>query len=210
MSTHTSLRSFSLISTICIFSRKISEADVIAIEIAFAKDGYVQMDDFKVFPRHVKIDERETSESGRRYVPHVVEPSFGSERLVYAVLEYSYTVVKDRVVMKIPRDLVPIQATILPLVNKDRLDEKARQIYKTLLQQKFDLEYDESGSIGRRYARADETGIPLAVTVEYQTMKDDTVTLRDRDTWTQRRFQVSEIAKILERYMSTKVSLQDL
>jgi glycyl-tRNA synthetase len=191
-------------------ARKISETDASLIEKAFVQDGFIEIDGFKVLPKHVKIDERETSESGRRYIPHVIEPSFGAERLVYAVLEYSYTVVKDRVVMKIPRDLVPIQAIILPLVNKDGLDDKARQIYKMLLQQKFDLEYDESGSIGRRYARADEAGIPLAVTIDYQTMKDDTVTLRDRDTWMQKRFKVSEIANTLHRYMSSTVSLQGL
>ena len=191
-------------------ARRIMETDASQIEEAFAKNGFLEIDGFKISPSHVRIEEKEVLESGRRYIPHVIEPSFGAERLVYAVLEYAYSIVKDRVVMKIPRDLSPIQAIVLPLVNKDGLDDKARALHRQLLLDKFDAEYDESGSIGRRYARADEAGIPLAITIDYETMKNDTVTLRDRDTWEQKRFDSSQIANTLHTYLSSKLSLNSL
>jgi glycyl-tRNA synthetase len=191
-------------------AKKILEMDASLIEESFSKHGFLMLNGFNVSPNHVRIEEREANESGKRFIPHVIEPSFGAERLVYAVLEYAYSIVKDRVVMKIPRALVPIQAIVLPLVNKDGLDEKARDLYRNLLQAKFDVEYDESGSIGRRYARADEVGIPVAITVDYQTMQDKTATLRDRDSWEQKRFQISEIIDVLHRYLSTESSFEDL
>lgn len=191
-------------------ARRIMETDASQIEEAFAKNGFLEIDGFKISPSHVRIEEKEVLESGRRYIPHVIEPSFGAERLVYAVLEYAYSIVNDRVVMKIPRDLSPIQAIVLPLVNKDGLDDKARALHRQLLLDKFDAEYDESGSIGRRYARADEAGIPLAITIDYETMKNDTVTLRDRDTWEQKRFDSSQIANTLHTYLSSKLSLNSL
>jgi len=191
-------------------AKKVMEADAEAIEESFVKHGFHMIEGFKVLPSHVRIEEREVSQTGKRFIPHVIEPSFGAERLIYAVLEYAYSTVEDRTVMKIPRDLVPIEAVVLPLVTKDGLDKKAREIYMTLLRKKFDVEYDESGSIGRRYARADEAGVPVAVTVDYQTMRDGTVTLRDRDTWKQRRAPTSEIVDILQRYFSSRLSLGDL
>jgi len=191
-------------------AKRILQTDVRMIEQTFAEKGFLSLDGFKILPRHVRIQEKEISEAGKRYVPHVIEPSFGAERLVYAVLEYAYSIVKDRVVLKIPRDLAPVQAIILPLVSKDGLDGKARELYQKLLKKKIDVEYDESGSIGRRYARADETGIPIAVTIDYQTMKDDTVTLRERDTWIQKRCKISEITNILDRYLSSGATLEAL
>jgi len=191
-------------------AKRIMETDASRIEEAFAKNGFLEIDGFKISPSHVRIEEKEVLESGRRYIPHVVEPSFGAERLVYAVLEYAYSIVKDRVVMKIPRDLSPIQAIVLPLVNKDGLDDKARALHRQLLLDKFDAEYDESGSIGRRYARADEAGIPLAITIDYETMKNNTVTVRDRDTWEQKRFDSSQIANTLHTYLSSNLSLNSL
>ncbi len=191
-------------------AKKILEADAYFVEQSLQKDGFVDLSGFKVLPNHVKIEEREVSESGKRFVPHVIEPSFGAERLLYAVLEYAYSIVKDRVVMRIPRDLAPIQAIVLPLVSKDGLDTKAQGIYQQLLQQKFDVDYDESGSIGRRYARADEAGIPIAITIDYQTMEDNTITIRDRDTWEQRRFPASDISNLLEKYLKSEIPLSDL
>jgi glycyl-tRNA synthetase len=191
-------------------TRRILETEVGLIEESFSKYGFLTLDDLRVLPSHVRIEEREVTESGRRFVPHVVEPSFGAERLVYAILEYSYSIIKDRVVMKIPRDLSPIQAIVLPLLSKDGLDSKACNLYRDLLQAGLDVEYDESGSIGRRYARADEAGIPIAITVDYQTLKDETVTLRDRDTWKQKRFCISDIIRILHTYLSSRVSLEEL
>jgi len=99
----------------------------------------------------------------------------------------------DRVVLSLPFKLAPIQAGVYPLVNRNGLEEKAIRIHRELLAQGLRVEYDDAGSIGRRYARADEAGIPLGITVDYDTLKDDTVTLRDRDTWRQFRTGVSTL-----------------
>ena len=131
----------------------------------------------------------------------MVEPSFGAERLLYAALEYAYTQVKDRVVLNIPVDIAPIQVSVFPLMAKDGLDEKARLVCDMLRRAKFDVDYDESGTIGRRYARADEIGVPIGVTIDYDTLKDETVTLRDRVTWKQVRTPIDSLVDRLKAYL---------
>ncbi|MEM2921651.1 MAG: His/Gly/Thr/Pro-type tRNA ligase C-terminal domain-containing protein, partial [Candidatus Bathyarchaeia archaeon] len=90
-----------------------------------------------------------------------------------------------RVVLEIPRDIAGVKVGVFPLVNRDGLPELARHVADILIGEDLVVAYDESGSIGRRYARADEIGIPLCVTVDYQTLQDKTVTLRDLYTWAQ-------------------------
>jgi glycyl-tRNA synthetase len=141
--------------------------------------------------------EEKVKETGTKYIPHVIEPSFGVERLVYASLEHNLKMREDRVIVGLPFKLAPIQASVYPLVNKDGLDEKARQIYENLSQDGLRVEYDDAGSIGRRYARADEAGIPLGITVDYDTLKDNTVTLRDRDSWAQIRTGIEELRETI-------------
>ena len=136
-------------------------------------------------------------ETGARFVPHVVEPSFGVERLVYSTLEHNLRMREDRLILGLPFKLAPIQASVYPLVNKDGLVERARRVYDSLTQEGFRVEYDDSGSIGRRYARADEAGIPLGITIDYDTLKDDTVTLRDRDSWRQIRTSVGQLSETI-------------
>jgi glycyl-tRNA synthetase len=165
---------------------------------------------FKVLPEHVRFDWVETKESGRRFVPEVVEPSFGAERLLYAALEYGYTQTKDRVVLNIPIDIAPIQVSVFPLMAKDGLDEKARSVCEMLRRAKFDVEYDESGTIGRRYARADEVGVPIAVTIDYDTLKDEAVTLRDRVTWKQVRTPVASLVEGLRAYFGRSCEFSTL
>jgi glycyl-tRNA synthetase len=89
---------------------------------------------------------------------------------------------------------------VFPLMAKDGLDEKARSVCEMLRRARFDVDYDESGTIGRRYARADEIGVPIAVTVDYETLKDETVTLRDRVTWKQVRTPVTSLGDNLRTY----------
>ena len=128
----------------------------------------------------------------------MVEPSFGAERLAYAAMEYAYSIKEDRIILSLPASLAPFQAVVLPLVTKNDLVNEAAQIYRDLLERKFDVYYDEVGSIGRRYARADEIGVPLAVTIDYETLDDGTVTARDRDSWKQMRIHKSELFKFME------------
>src|SRR5947209_8682493 len=121
-------------------------------------------------------------EAGTRFLPHVIEPSFGVERLVYSTLEHNLRMKEERLILSLPFGIAPTQAAVYPLVNKDGLVEKAQSVHRSLRESGLRAEYDDSGSIGRRYARADEAGIPLGITVDYDTLKDDTVTLRDRDS----------------------------
>jgi glycyl-tRNA synthetase len=110
----------------------------------------------------------------------------------------------------LPRELAPREIGVFPLVTKDGLPEKAKQVYDMFIDEGFDVEYDESGSIGRRYARADEVGTPLQVTIDYQTLKDNTVTIRDRDTWKQVRSKIRGLPKLLHAFLRYKVEFGDL
>jgi len=146
---------------------------------------------------------------GRRFIPHVVEPSFGSDRLVYIALEYAYKTKENRALLSLPRELAPIQVGVFPLVSKDGLPERAKQVYQMLINEGFTPEWDESGSIGRRYARADEVGTPLGVTIDYKTLEDHTVTIRDRETWRQVRSKIEELPELLHAYFRHKIEFED-
>ena len=142
-------------------------------------------------------------QENKRYVPYVIETSIGLDRMFLAVLSSTYTeeVLEDgseRTVLKLPPVLAPVKVAILPLVNKDGLPEKSREILD-LLKYDFNCRYDFKDAIGRRYRRQDAIGTPLCVTVDSQTMVDDTVTLRHRDSMEQERVTVAALhAKIGE------------
>src|ERR671923_43892 len=134
--------------------------------------------------------------TGERYVPHVIEPAAGVGRTVLALLCDGYD--EDelggerRTVLRLHPTVAPVKVAVLPLLRKDGHPEKAREIHHEL-RRHVSAEYDEGGHIGRRYRRQDEIGTPLAVTVDHQTLEDDTVTLRDRDTLAQERVAVGEL-----------------
>jgi glycyl-tRNA synthetase len=135
--------------------------------------------------------------TGERYVPHVIEPAGGVGRTVAALLCDAYD--EDeiggerRTVLRLHPAMAPVKVAVLPLLRKDGHPERAREIYLEL-RRHVSAEYDDGGAIGRRYRRQDEIGTPLAVTVDHQTLEDDTVTLRDRDTLEQERVPVAELA----------------
>ncbi len=132
---------------------------------------------------------------GRRIIPHVVEPSFGVDRLFWTILEHAYRKGEDRgwEWLDLPLELSPYGVAVFPLMKKDGLAEKAHEITDMLRGSNISALYDESGSIGKRYARADEVGIKWAVTIDYDTLKDGTVTIRDRNTTKQERIKISDI-----------------
>jgi glycyl-tRNA synthetase len=158
----------------------------------------------------VDINLQKTVVRGARFIPHVVEPSFGSDRLFYVALEYAYKVKDDRVLMSFPRGIAPVQVGVYPLVSKDGLVEKAVEVHKMLAESGFMAEFDETGSIGRRYARADEAGDPLGVTVDYDTLSDGSVTIRDRDSWQQVRSPIKDLPELLHKYFQGKINFLDL
>lgn len=145
-----------------------------------------------------------------QFVPHVVEPSAGADRFTLAVLCEAYDVeqLKDakgnpdeRIVMRFHPRLAPIKAAIFPLVNKDGMDEEARKLYRSL-KPFFNVVYDQSGAIGRRYRRQDEAGTPFCITVDGDTMKDGTVTIRDRDTLKQERIPKERVREVLAQALT--------
>ncbi len=158
----------------------------------------------------ITIVEKEVKETGRRFIPHVVEPSFGVERLLYVTLEYAYSEKEGRIVLRLPRRLAPYEVAVFPLTRDENLVKKARSIWRALVEAGFYALYDDDGSIGRRYARVDEIGVPVAVTVDYQTLEDDTVTLRDRDTWSQVRVPVARVVEAVRKFVYEGYSLEQL
>ena len=138
--------------------------------------------------------------SGERYVPHVIEPSAGADRATLAFLVDAYDTEeiegRQRTVLRLHPRLAPVKVAVLPLVSKDGMPERARAIYEEL-RRTIPAEYDQGGSIGKRYRRQDEIGTPLGVTIDGQTAEDDTVTLRDRDSLEQTRVPVGGLAEEL-------------
>jgi glycyl-tRNA synthetase len=180
------------------------------VQEAMAKDGSILVEGYQIFKEQVEIGKQKTTVRGKRFIPHVVEPSFGCDRLFYIALEYAYGVKDDRAVLSFPRTLAPIQVGIYPLMGKDGLDTKAKDVQKLLACEGFMTEYDETGSIGRRYARADEAGIQLGITIDYDTLTDGTVTIRDRDSWQQVRTPITELPQLLHKYFESKANFTDL
>ena len=157
-------------------------------------------------------------EVGQNYVPYVIETSIGADRLFLMTLCESYTEdtgvdakgnEKVRIYLKIHPALAPVKAAVLPLVKKDGLPEKAQAIYDDL---KLDMKvvYDDSAAIGKRYTRQDLIGTPFCIAVDHQTLEDDTVTIRERDTTEQERVSVTELKAILTERVSMKRILEQL
>jgi glycyl-tRNA synthetase len=148
-----------------------------------------------------KLDYVDTA-SGDRYVPHVIEPAAGVDRSLLAFLVDAYD--EDeiggeaRTVLRLHPQLAPVKVAVLPLVRKDGQPELAQRIYEDL-RRRMQAEMDVSGAIGRRYRRQDEIGTPWAVTIDHQSLDDDTVTIRDRDSLTQERVAIDALAEELER-----------
>jgi glycyl-tRNA synthetase len=146
------------------------------------------------------------SEDNQNYIPYVVETSVGLDRMFLSVLASAYKEEKledgsDRVVLRIPPALAPNKVAILPLMKKDGLPEKAHEIMNLL---KFDFRcfYEEKDAIGKRYRRQDAIGTPYCITIDHQTLQDNTVTIRDRDTMKQERVAINEVRSIIQDSVS--------
>lgn len=150
------------------------------------------------------------TEENRSYVPYVVETSIGLDRMFLAVLSAAYVEEQledgsERTVLRIPPALAPVKAAVLPLLKKDGLPEKARELMREL-QFDFNCQYDEKDAIGRRYRRQDAIGTPFCITIDHQTLEDSTVTIRERDAMTQDRVAIGEVAARI----AAKVSFRGL
>jgi glycyl-tRNA synthetase len=184
-------------------------------------DITIENESFQVASDCFSIEEIQEKASGERIIPNVLEPSFGIDRILYSLLEHSYVeseppadVESDnsgvyRVLTFLPK-IAPIKMGVFPLMPKDGLDEIAIDINNELRNIGIETYYDESGSIGRRYARMDEVGTPYCVTVDYDTKSDNAVTIRDRDSHEQVRVKIEELGRVLDELIECKKQFSDI
>jgi glycyl-tRNA synthetase len=147
--------------------------------------------------------EYRTKDGAESFVPHVIEPSFGVERALMAVLASAYSEDEQngekRSYLKLPAHLAPVRVAVSPLLkNKPELVEKAREVYQMLKKEFGAVMWDDNGNIGKRYRRQDEIGTPYCVTIDFQTLEDNTVTLRNRDTTEQIRINKDDLVSNID------------
>lgn len=178
----------------------------------FSKNGFIE---FEVEGEKIRLDSdyitrRETEETiaGKKITPHVIEPSYGIDRIIYCILEDAYSERDEKVVLNLKNSVAPVEVAIFPLVSKKELTKVAIKIYEDLKASGFYSIYDEVDSIGRRYARVDEIGVPYAVTVDFDGLSAGDVTLRDRRTTQQVRVKVEGLAEQLKKLLSEDVEFR--
>lgn len=192
---------------------KINGADV---KHAFEDKGYFKVEIkgkiFELAPDHLNLEEVEETVRGEKIFPHVIEPSYGIDRIVFSVLLHTFREDKEneREYFNLPADIAPVEVSVFPLVNRDGLREIAVKIRDELRDDGFIAEFDASGTIGRRYARADEIGVPFAITVDHESLEDETVTIRNRDDLKQKRISISSAGDILEDLLKYRIKFEDI
>lgn len=157
---------------------------------------------------HSKVDlQYFEQESGKRYLPHVIEPSMGLDRLVLAILSDSYREEKleneTRVFLRLKPNIAPVKVAVFPLLrNKPELVAKAREVFENLRRHLDRVMWDDNGNIGKRYRRQDEIGTPFCVTYDFDSMEDESVTVRERDSMKQERIKIGELSNWLNDKLS--------
>jgi glycyl-tRNA synthetase len=181
--------------------------DVLEVALLRRTLGYSRQTDFNLKAHHATSGQDMSyfnQERNERYVPYCIEPSLGADRVLLAFLIEAYDEEKigendTRVVLRFHPSLAPIKSAVLPLTKK--LSESAQEIYNKL-SKSFMCDFDESGSIGKRYRRQDEIGTPFCITVDFNTETDDKVTVRHRDTMEQERVAIDDLAEFLKSRIS--------
>ncbi|MFC7239888.1 glycine--tRNA ligase [Saliphagus sp. GCM10025317] len=152
--------------------------------------------------------------AGEHVTPHVIEPSFGVDRLLYTVLHHAYAEDEvdgeDRTYLALEPEIAPTFVGVFPLQNDDELETTADEIAAALRAEGLSVTYDDSGNIGRRYRRQDEVGTPFCVTVDYESLEDGTVTVRERDSTTQTRLAIDDLPEALSALRAGDVEFEDL
>jgi glycyl-tRNA synthetase len=156
-----------------------------------------------------RVEKRQERVEGEWYVPHVVEPSYGIDRIFYAVLESSWSV-KEWTTLRLAPAVAPIKCGVFPLMAKDGLDDLAQEIDMELRMNGIASQYDDGGAIGRRYARQDEIGTPWCLTVDYDTKEKGTVTLRERDTGAQKRLPRERALPALQALVAGRLTFEQV
>ena len=188
--------------------------DATVIKKGFDEEGKFKLEIegkiYEITPDIICFEELEEIIRGEKVLPHVIEPSYGIDRIIYSVLLHSYKENEDRTYLKLEKEIAPIGVSVFPLVNKDELVETANNIRDELRNHGIIAEYDGSGTIGRRYARADEIGVPFAVTVDHETLENHTVTIRNRDDLKQVRKPIKDIYNILVNLLEGRIDFEDI
>jgi len=145
----------------------------------------------------------------KRVVPKVIEPTFGMERMFLALLckAYCYDKKRQNIVLKLPAFLAPVKAAVFPLISDEKMEKLAREVFIEL-KKEFNVTYDGSGSVGRRYSRNDEQGTPYCITCDEESLKGKDVTIRNRDTTTQIRVKLSELSEVLRKLISGEIEFR--
>jgi len=194
-------------------AKQVAEAiTTVTPDMVRGKDGVAVVlgdEKVKVPASCYEVVSRREKVSGRKLVPHVIEPSYGVDRILYAVLDHAYSKKEEYVTLRLKASIAPIKAGVFPLMPKDGLDSIAVELHGELMRSGLPSYYDDSGSIGRRYARMDEVGTPCCVTVDFDTKSDGRVTLRDRDTTEQIRIKREKVVGAVTAVVSGS-SLADL
>ena len=158
---------------------------------------------YDIPPSCYEITEIHEKQSGEKFVPHVIEPSYGIDRIIYFILEHNYFEEKkndeEYRVLRLKPAIAPIKAGVFPLVNDDKLIELAKKIDTMLRHHGIMSSYDDGGTIGRRYARMDEIGTPFCITIDFDTVNDNAITIRERDTTNQERIPIQKLLHHLQK-----------
>ncbi|MFC4552148.1 MULTISPECIES: glycine--tRNA ligase [Halorussus] len=182
------------------------DADEVTVEV----DG----EEYAVPVEKTGFSVDEDRETGEHITPHVVEPSIGVDRVIYTVLDHAYREDEidgeSRKRLALEPSVAPTFVGVFPLMDKDGMGERAREITDELRAEGFDVTYDDSGNIGRRYRRQDEVGTPFCVTVDYESLEDGTVTLRERDSTEQVRVAISDLPGLLSDLRAGETTFADL
>lgn len=176
----------------------------------------IEIDDeyysFETEELNFRYEEKEIH--GYDIYPHVIEPSFGVDRVVYTVIEHAYRKEGEgedsREYLSLPPAIAPTTAGVFPLKDADEYVEKAKDIVSALREEGIDTEYDDSGSIGRRYYRQDEKGTPFCITVDDESLDSETVTIRERDSTDQKRVAISNLSDIVYKLMTSEMDFADI
>ncbi len=173
----------------------------------------VDGEEILVAPEMYTVKDEMVDVFGEDVMPHVIEPSYGIDRICYMVLEHAYSEdVADgetRTVMRFKNGVAPVQVAVLPLMARDGMDEIARKLVLDLQAEGIQTEYDDAGAIGRRYRRQDEIGTPYCITVDYDTKEDSTVTLRDRDSMQQVRGKMEDVVAKIPLLLKGKLTFEN-
>ncbi len=176
---------------------------------SFEKNGYI---DLEVSGKRIRlgreyVEAKSTVERihGEKITPHVIEPSYGIDRIIYCILEKAYNERDERKVMSLRPEVAPIDVAVFPLVSKEELDKAAQDILLELRAMGLNVAYDDSDTIGRRYSRVDEVGVPYSITVDFEGVKDKTVTIRERDSMRQMRVKIAKLGETLQGLRDGKI-----